>query len=249
MIENREIRMRARESLERRLFGYVWLTLLVCSLIYGVIVGLPSFLSSLLTRVSPAVGALVGFPLFLVGLVLSGPMEYGLTRVFLKVARGNKKIDLAELFCGFREEIGESFLLGLLRSVFIFLWALLLIVPGIIKAYAYSMAFYIQQEAKDKSWRVCLDESAALTDGYKGKLFLLDLSFIGWYLVGLLCLGVGMLWVSVYHAEARAHFYEELKKIKLEESGDPADAAAPSDPADPFAEEEKKDVFDLGDHE
>ena len=238
MMENGKIRGMALDSLEHRLFGNVWITLLVCSVIYGVIVGLPSSLSSFLTRVSPAVGALLGVPLLLIGLVVSGPMEYGFTRLYLKVARGDKRVDVAELFCGFREEIGESFLLGLLRSVFIFLWSLLLIVPGIIKAYSYSMAFYIQQEAKDKNWRLCLDESAALTDGYKGKLFLLDLSFVGWYLVGLLCLGVGTLWVSVYHGMARAHFYEELKKIKLVEET----PAEPSEEAAPVFEEEREDV-------
>ncbi|MBO4472690.1 MAG: DUF975 family protein [Clostridia bacterium] len=215
MSENKRIRQKALDSLEHRLFGSVWVSLVVCSVIYSLIVGLPSSVSSLTSRLVPVVGALIGFPLMLVSAVISGPMTYGFTRVFLKVARGDKRIDIAEMFSGFREEIGESFLLGLLRSIFVFLWSLLLIVPGIVKAYAYSMAFYIQQEAKDKNWRVCLDESAALMDGYKGKLFLLDLSFIGWYIVGLLCFGVGMLWVSVYHAEARAHFYEELKREKL----------------------------------
>ena len=215
MSENRTIREKARDSLERRLFGSVWVSLAVCVVIYALIVGLPSSVSSLTTRLLPVVGALVGFPLMLVSAVISGPLTYGYCRIFLKVARGDKRVDLAELFAGFREEIGEAFLLGLLRSIFVFLWSLLLIVPGIIKSYAYSMAFYIQQEAKDKNWRVCLDESAALTDGYKGKLFLLDLSFLGWYILGALCFGIGILWVEVYHTEARAHFYEELKRVKL----------------------------------
>ena len=238
MIENYKIRERALDSLEHRLFGNTWITLLICMVIYGLIVGLPSSISSLVTRVSPSVGALIGFPLFLVGAVISGPLAYGYARICLKVARGNKKVDLAELFCGFREEIGEAFLLGLLRSIFIFLWSLLLIVPGIVKAYAYSMAFYIQQEAKDKNWRKCLDESAALTYGYKGRLFLLDLSFIGWYIVGLLCLGVGVLWVEVYHTQARAHFYEALKRIKLgKDEDDRTEEVADG----PIFEEEKGD--------
>lgn len=250
MIELYDVRSRARDSLEHRLFGNVWITLLVCSLIYSAIVGLPTSLSGIVSRLSPAVGALIGVPLGLVGLVVSGPMAYGITRIFHKVALGNKKIDIADLFCGFREELGETFLLGLLRSVFIFLWSLLLIVPGIIMSYAYSMAFFIQQESQDKTWRTCLDESKELTRGYKGKLFLLDLSFLGWFIVGALCLGVGLLWVDVYHTMARAHFYEELKRIRAAEFGettaDPSEQGAQSDgpvfeemtSADPF-----KDVY------
>ena len=226
MIDIKNIKARSRDTLEHRLFGYLWGTLVVCSLAYGVLVGLPSLISSVVSRLSVALGTLIGFPLFLVSLVISGPLTYGLCRIFHKVTLGEKRVDMKDLFCGFREELGESFLLGLMRSLYIFLWSLLLIVPGIVKSYSYSMAFFIQQESKDKTWRACLDESKMLTDGYKGKLFLMDLSFIGWYIVGLLCLGVGVLWVEVYHTEARAHFYEDLKKIKRGgETSDLSDSA------------------------
>ena len=145
-------------------------------------------------------------------------MTFGITGIYLRTAQNKNKdgkINFSDLFLGFKNNFAESAVLYFMRNLFIFLWALLFIIPGIIKAYAYSMAFYIQQENKDKNWRTCLDESAALTDGYKGKLFLLDLSFIGWYIVGFLCLFVGVLWVSAYHNMARAEFYEELKRIKF----------------------------------
>ncbi|MBQ7712562.1 MAG: DUF975 family protein [Clostridia bacterium] len=249
MIELTSIRSRARDSLEHRLFGNVWITLLICTLAYTVIVGLPTSLSGTVTRFSPVVGGLIGVPLGLVGMVISGPLSYGITRIYHKVALGNKRIDFVDLFCGFKEELGETFLLGFLRSLFIGLWSLLFIIPGIVMSYAYSMAFFIQQESKEKNWRVCLDESKELTRGYKGKLFLLDLSFIGWFIVGALCFGVGLLWVDVYHTMARAHFYEELKRIKameyrevksestegnadepvFEETGTPSDPFAPAD--------------------
>ena len=245
MIEIRGIKERARVSLERRLFGNLWVTLVVCLFAYGVLLGVPSAISSVVTRLSLAVGALIGFPLGLVSLAIAGPLAYGLARIFHKVALGNKRVDIVELFCGFREELGEAFLLGLLRTVFIFLWSLLLIVPGIIKSYAYSMAFFIQQEAKDKTWRHCLDESVALTDGYKGKLFLMDLSFIGWYLLGFLCLGVGALWVEVYHTEARAHFYEELKHVKgIKYTGESEESFFDAEKRE---EEAREDVFRVED--
>lgn len=209
-----DIRARARASLERKLFGSVWMMLLLCNLIYSGIVGVPSSMSTAISRISPALAAGIGFPLMVSTIILEGPMTYGLSRVFHKVAKGNRRVNVGDLFSGFRENFGEALLLGFMRDLFIFLWSLLFLIPGIIKSYAWSMASFIQQESDEKHWRTCLDESADLTYGYKGKLFLLDLSFIGWYLLGALCLGVGMLWVEVYHMEARAHMYEELKKIK-----------------------------------
>ena len=254
MIDLADIKLRARNTLERRLFGNIWLTLLLCDLIAGAILGVPNLLSRLFVLISPKLAALLSLPIFLCALFLTGPLTYGTARLYHKTAKTGVRPSLSELFCGFREDLGESFLLGITRTLLIFLWSLLLIIPGIIKSYAYSMAFYIQQESEDKNWRLCLDKSAELTQGYKGKLFLLDLSFIGWYLVGLLCLGVGMLWVSVYHGIARAHFYEELKRIKGEALGEASsegagapyagvsgDAEGDKEDFDPFAELTKTD--------
>lgn len=214
MSENKEIRAIARDRLEHRLFGDVWVNLVLVVLIGSIIVGIPSSISTSIANASVALGASVGLLFSLAAVVLEGVIAYGMARIFLKVARGEKKVDFKEIFCGFKEEPAEVILLGFLRGLFIGLWSLLFIVPGIIKAYSYSMAFYIQQESPDKNWRSCLDRSKELMDGYKGKLFRLDLSFIGWYILGFLCLGFGELWVSVYHEVARAEFYEQLKKEK-----------------------------------
>lgn len=72
------------------------------------------------------------------------------------------------------------------------------------------MAPYIQQAESDKNWKNCLDKSIAMMKGHKMDLFLLDLSFIGWYIVGALCLGVGAFFVIPYHQMSRANFYAAL---------------------------------------
>jgi len=215
MIENRQIRERARFSLENSIFSQIWLMLIVYGLLVSVISGLPGTISSAISRISPVFAAALGVPLMICSILLYGPFDYAVSRIYLRVAKGDKDIRVADVFIGFKECFAESVILEFMRSLFIFLWSLLLIIPGIIKAYAYSMAFFIFQESDGKKvWRECIDESKNLTDGYKGKLFLLDLSFIGWFILGFLCFGIGVLWVSVYHQEARAHFYEELKTIK-----------------------------------
>ena len=244
----RTIKDRAYADLEKRLFGYVWIMLILCGLITSVITSIPNLLSTLISRISPRISALIGVPLLICTFLVSGPMTFGITGIYLRTAQGkneNGKIKISDLFQGFKNNFADSAILYFVRSMFIALWSLLFLIPGIIKAYAYSMAFYIQQENKDKNWRTCLDESAALTDGYKGKLFLLDLSFIGWYILGFLCLFVGVLWVSVYHNMARAEFYEELKRIKL------GDDAADDGASDPFAsdssDQKDDDPFFLND--
>ena len=143
--------------------------------------------------------------------VLTGPLQYGLFRVLTDRVRGREKVEFGDLFKGFEENFSGALVLGLLQSIFIFLWSLLFIVPGIVKSYSYSMSYYLQQEDKSKDWKACLDESRSRMDGHKGQLFLLDLSFIGWYIVGLLCLGVGTLFVVPYHDMARTNFFMALQ--------------------------------------
>ena len=73
------------------------------------------------------------------------------------------------------------------------------------------MAYYIMVDHPEYTWKQCLDESQKMMKGHKGQLFCLDLSFIGWYIVGMLCLGLGVLWVYPYHHVARTEFYHALK--------------------------------------
>ncbi len=230
MIRIGEIKDRARASLENKLFGNVWLRLVVCAVVTGLLTGLPGLLGSVFNRVSPSIGALIGGPLTIVSLLIAGPFNFALARIYQRVAQGHKELNIQSVFDGFKENFVDAVILGFMRSLYTFLWSLLFIIPGIVKSYSYSMAFFIQQEAGGKKgWRECIDESMALTNGYKGKLFLLDLSFIGWYILGFLCLGIGTLWVSVYHQTARAHFYEELKLIKYGAPEEPAVADAEDD--------------------
>lgn len=129
----------------------------------------------------------------------------------LKQSRDGQAMNVAEMFDGFKDDFGGNFLLHLLMSIFIALWSLLLVVPGIIKALGWSMAYYIKVEHPEYTWKQCLDASTALTNGHKGDLFVLHLSFIGWYFVGALCLGVGTLWVMPYHQATLTQCYHWLK--------------------------------------
>ena len=129
---------------------------------------------------------------------------------FLNKARG-ESAEFENLFDGFKVFI-RSFLLCLLEFVFIMLWTLLFIVPGIIKSFSYSMAYFILKDNPDIGANEAITRSRKMMAGHKGKLFLLYLSFIGWILLCCLTLGIGILWLYPYMTLSVANFYEDLKK-------------------------------------
>lgn len=105
------------------------------------------------------------------------------------------------------------FLLKVLKNVYLFLWTLLLIVPGLIKTYSYSQAERIYKDKVDLTGEIprakdCLRESQEMMDGRKLDLFTLDLSFIGWYFLGFLTLGIGFLWITPYTEMSQTVFYQ-----------------------------------------
>ena len=104
----------------------------------------------------------------------------------------------------------------LLMCLFIFLWTLLLIIPGIIKALAYSMTPFILQDFPELSVNQAINLSQKMMKGHKFDYFWLGLSFIGWILLGLLTLGIGYIWLIPYMYTSYAAFYEEVKKEYLE---------------------------------
>lgn len=99
----------------------------------------------------------------------------------------------------------------LLMYVYIFLWSLLLVVPGIIKAYSYAMTPYILAEHPELSANEAIDRSRAMMKGHKFDYFFLQLSFIGWILLSIITLGVGMIWLMPYMYTTSAAFYSDLK--------------------------------------
>ena len=104
----------------------------------------------------------------------------------------------------------------LLKSVFNFLWYLLLIIPGIIKSYSYRMVPYILADNPNIGANRAIEISNEMTAGHKFDLFVLDLSFIGWYLLGLVAFVIGILFVLPYANATEAELYLVLRKNALE---------------------------------
>ena len=104
----------------------------------------------------------------------------------------------------------------LLTDIFIFLWSLLLIIPGIVKSYSYRMVPYILADNPNIGVKKAIALSNEMTMGHKFNMFVLDLSFIGWYLLGILALGIGVLFVLPYDNATNTELYLALRKNALE---------------------------------
>lgn len=202
---NSELRRKAREALEGHWGKGVGITL-----VYVIITGILGVSFNLLPfgRISIAPGADISTISF-VATLLCLPLQWGFYVFFMRFLR-DEPDPVGRLFDGYRQ-FGRIFLTTLLQSVYIFLWSLLLIVPGIIKAFSYAMTPYVLRDHPELRCNGAIEESMRLMRGNKLKLFLLVLSFIGWFLLSLLTLGFGFLLLAPYYRTSIAAFYEDLK--------------------------------------
>jgi uncharacterized membrane protein len=145
----------------------------------------------------------------IIALLIGGPMAIGLATYSLALAR-NEDANINLLFEGFNK-FGLALAAYFLMFVFIILWMLLLIIPGIIAALSYSMKFYIIADDETMDAMEAIDKSKAMMDGYKWKYFCLALRFLGWALLCVLTLGIGFFWLMPYMQVTNAKFYEDVK--------------------------------------
>ena len=154
------------------------------------------------TNSSNSLGRLLSF-------ILMGPITLGVSGYFLKLIR-NDGLLIEDMFGGFKFFV-KAFVLNLLIEIFTLLWTLLFVIPGIIAIFRYSMAYYIMMDNPQLSAFEALNQSKRMMVGYKFELFKLTLSFLGWFLLGLLTLGIGFFWINPYYETAMANFYQDLK--------------------------------------
>lgn len=141
--------------------------------------------------------------------VILAPLNIGVNKYFIHFAKSkNPEFDM--MFDGFKESFVKSVLLNLLTWLFVILWALLFIIPGIIKLFAYAMAPYILTEDPNVGITEALDRSQEMMQGYKMDLFILWLSFIGWFILCVITFGVALIWVAPYVRLATTEFYLQI---------------------------------------
>lgn len=145
---------------------------------------------------------------FIGPILLGGPLAIGGGIFFLKIAQ-KKDTSVRDAFEGFGQ-FGSGFVAYILQAIFVILWSLLLIIPGIIAALSYSQTYFILAENKELGGLAAISKSKELMKGHKGELFVLQLSFFWWYLLVILTLGIALFYVGPYIASTLSAYYKKL---------------------------------------
>lgn len=149
------------------------------------------------------------------GIFVGYPIMIGLMRFFLRnrAGEGNSNDLFTVFFRSYGNRVGALFV----TRLFVFLWTLLLIVPGIIKTLEYCLVPYILSDSPEMPGSRAREISRTLTDGQKGRILVLMLSFLGWYALGLVCAWVGTLFVDPYYQATMAELYITLRDRALQD--------------------------------
>lgn len=189
---NQELMAAARATLRGN-----WGVMIMATLVMFLLIGGASFI--------PVVGGLSN-------VLLAPPLTVGLQMLILTLIDRSGRPEVGQLFKGFNC-FGTAVIANLLVGIYTFLWTLLLIIPGIMAAYSYSMVFFIIAENPQISAGEAIRRSKEMMHGQRWKLFCLQCRFIGWWLLAVFfTLGIGMLWVIPYLNTATGHFYRNLNR-------------------------------------
>ena len=239
-LDNKVIKSNARDFIRGRLWMF-WSVLLVVGIIESLANSLPQWIFG--DRLSNLSDIIAGNPdnipkeisssVFgwyyvlnvLITIVLI-PLNIGVAQNVLAWSRGEDVNKWKVLFGGFNsakiffKQVGVV----VLNTILCALWAILLVVPGIIKGLAYSMYPYVLRDEPDLSVWQTLKKSEAIMKGYKGKLFLMYLSFVGWFILGAFTFGILYIWLTPYVMTSTVKFYDDVRRAYYN-GNDPARTA------------------------
>lgn len=151
-------------------------------------------------------------------------------RVYQTVCRYETP-EVNDAFYGF-SDFWSAFKVTFLVGLFTFLWSLLFIIPGIVKGYSYSMSLLILEENKGMPALECINRSKEMTNGHKMELFVLQLSFLGWILLGMITLGIAYIWILPYYNATYVNAYNSLKPAPAQADAAQVEALPESESAE-----------------
>lgn len=196
MVWNRvELKLQAKDFLKK----YYWRSFLAVLIVTTISV----FLEIAFNFVAPMLS--IGIRIFAINV-----LEVGLVNYFVRAEKGD--VDVSNIFSVFKSNNYLNIVKTMvLRDVFLFLWTLLLIIPGIVKSYEYCFIPYILAENPDLEYKEIFEKTKKMTKGEKLEIFILNLSFFGWYFLGSLLFIIGVIFVVPYHKATEAKLYFALK--------------------------------------
>ncbi|EHJ53165.1 DUF975 family protein [Streptococcus macacae] len=187
---------------------------LACAIVCSVLA------ASLFMSLTPLVASLIFVPpliiIYLALLVMMFTVEMGISLGFLDFFRGSKPTyTSASTYILRKNRFWKFFWTNIIMAIFLYLWTILFIVPGIIKGYGYVMTNYILKDKLERGEEVtvtqAITESRRLMQGHKWEYFVLQLSFLGWMILALLTFNIGFLWLVPYMQTTNSAFYQNLR--------------------------------------
>lgn len=185
-MERKQLKAMAKEQIKGNI-GILFLITLVIGLL------------CLVAAIVPIVGSII----------ISAVLGVALCGIYLNMTKGVKP-QVADLFTKF-DQLLPATVATVLVAVFTALWSLLLLIPGIIKSLSYSMTSYILADNPGIGGLEAINRSKAMMNGHKMELFILQLSFIGWHILGGITFGIAYIWILPYMSATVANFYNAIK--------------------------------------
>lgn len=241
MMTRAELKSRAREALKK----YYWWAVLACllagllggggenSIRVGNSFGTQGVTLSQIANISDnGLNGFVAFlavlavvmVIFIIALVISllwgtfvgNPVRVGSCTFFMESKRQQNSAGIGKLFWAFEGGRYKNIVAVMfMRWLYITLWSFLFIIPGVIKEYEYYLVPYILNDSPEIHYKDALRLSKDMMNGNKWRLFVLDLSFIGWTILAMLCCGVGSVFLTPYIEATHLEFYEDVRNQYL----------------------------------
>ena len=228
MLKSKELRAKAWNSLKDK-YWMAFIVVIVSGLLVSIGTGLVSAAQSMIDIVSMVdpsemdstmeLGAVVinimAFVLCIAGLMISifigNAASVGLTNYFIK--NTNSTPTFADAFSGFKVRYRRNIGTLLLVGIKVVLWSILFVIPGIIKSYEYAIIPHILADDPEISSKDAFKKAKEMMNGNKFRLFKLNISFIGWYVLCFVTFGIGTFFLMPYINATTAEFYVELKSM------------------------------------
>jgi uncharacterized membrane protein len=201
-----QIKLKAKEDIRGRVF--------VCFLPFLILLGIQILIDLLLgERTYGIIPILINIAMF--------PLTVGIAKIYLKIVDSKQSDVLAkEVFSFYQaKRLGQLFLAYIVSTAFMILGFICLIIPGIILALRYSMLPFIMADYEDITWRDALKKCKEITDGRKGEIFGYWLSFLGWFILIVITVGIMSIYVLPYFQATMANLYNEYNpRVQVVES-------------------------------
>ena len=198
-----ELKANAKEQLRGK-----WAVAIATVLVANILID-----SDVMYKVSEKFG-LIGLSIScsLISLFLGGVISVGLCKFLLDMTTKREEPRFETLFSQFNIYL-KTLGLNILITLSVCIGTILFIVPGIIVGLMFSQSYYILSEDPSKSITQCIKESVDMMNGHKWDLFYLELTFIGWWLLTAITVGIAGLWVAPYVKVTETNFYLSIKNI------------------------------------